>query len=268
MPKTAEAKKASTICCAENLTTSKDLNSISADSIEDEQMKTQENRNWQFRDAYEKHHATTKETMQEFGERSGIGSYWAISQLVSGRRPLTLEIAYKAAKAMGVPINEVIDKETTKLILDCYAAFDSKLIVKANMRQVVSLYSPVQALKVAMGENAESLGEIQTDYAPDRDLIAIKVQNEEMFPRLKPNDIVIVDLKGNPQPKDIVLVKVPRLEKTLLREYIVREFDKNGNGIYELRTTDQDFPKYTSGMEGVEILGIVIERRTMRLEDH
>lgn len=206
--------------------------------------------------------------MSEFGERSGLGSNWAINQLLSGRRPITLEIAYKVAIAMDVPISEVIDEESVKLIVACFAALDTKALIKLNMRLSVPLYSPVQALNFAKGRKAECTGNILTEYSPKRNLIALEILNEEMSPLLKQHDIVIVELGVNPEPKDIVLAKVPGLEKALLREYVILRFDAMGKEVFELRTAFPDFPKYTSKMEGVEILGVVIEKRTMRLSDN
>ena len=267
MPKLSGGEEPQSSFCAENSDTSTDSEPPCTASDGTSKMDIHKNRNWRFREAYDKHRLATKETMQQFAIRSGIGTVWAVTQLLSGRRPLTLDAAYKVAKAMDIPINEIIDEAKTKLILDCFASLDPKIIVTSNRRLAVSLFTPIQALNIALGKTAEPCGKIQTDYAPDRNLVALSVQNEEMAPRLKPNDIVIVELKKKPQPKDIVLVKVPGLEKALLREYIILGFDRCGKPIFELRTTDQDYPKYTSEMEDVEVLGVVIERRTLRLED-
>ena len=96
------------------------------------------------------------------------------------------------------------------------------------MRLSVPLYSPVQALNFAKGRKAECTGNILTEYSPKRNLIALEILNEEMSPLLKQHDIVIVELGVNPEPKDIVLAKVPGLEKALLREYVILRFDAMG----------------------------------------
>lgn len=217
-----------------------------------------------FRTEFLKHKAKTGESLKEFSERANIGTYWGVYQLFSGQRPLTLKKALLIAKALNIGVEKLVDEETFNLLVSCCRTIDSKLATSiAHGFPKVSLYTPYEAIDAAHGNAVDSHGELYSDYASGRELIAVTILSAEMSPRLEINDYVIVDPKASPRPGDIVLIHAPKQIMAEFREYVVPEVDSDGNDIYELRPLVESYPKYTASLKGLEILGVVVEQRKM-----
>lgn len=93
---------------------------------------------------------------------------------------------------------------------------------------------------------------------------ALKVQGKSMEPVFHQGDIVVVDPTLSADPGDYVIARVataPGNEATI-KQYAVTGFDRNGVETFELRPLNPLFPTLSSQELEIDLLGVVVEKRT------
>lgn len=222
------------------------------------------NRNPKLWEAFQEFQRRTGIKQKEFAERWGVHTVSNLSQYLHGWRPLNIETAVKLSEGMGVKLNDFIDEEMRNLIIKAYEQLDKDPLTFAKEGNQVGVYDLTQSLLVATGSRATDSGTTQTDYSKNRELFAIRVDFDDMAPRYRRGDVLIVDMKTPPKPTDVVVAQAGCLQEAVVREYSVLGVDKTGKAQYELTPLDKRYPVFNSENDDVRILGVVIEHRHFR----
>ncbi len=87
---------------------------------------------------------------------------------------------------------------------------------------------------------------------------ALKIKDDSMSPGLKPADIVIVEISGQPNPGDLVVAKIARENEAIVRQYKQTSY----SGSFELIATNPNWPQAAvNSTDDGSIIGILIEAR-------
>lgn len=220
------------------------------------------NRNKKLWEKFKTFQAINRISQKQFAEDFGLCSVSNISQYLHGFRPLNLESGLKFAKGLQCPLEDIISTDLAQLVREAYAALNKAPELYKDDGRIIKIFSLEQAIYVSSDAVGASYDQVHTDYKENEKIIAIRVDSNEMAPALSEKDLVFVDLKATPSPSDIVLVAVPNRIKALFRKYVVKSVDAQGCDVFDLVPSDSNFPTISSTLQGVRVLGVVIERRT------
>lgn len=109
-------------------------------------------------------------------------------------------------------------------------------------------------------------GTISVNTAYGASCFAARVADEAMAPLYQPGDVIIVDksLSAEVHDGDDVVAGTPN-DVLMLRQYKARGRNSHGREVYELRSTNADYPTIPmDSVEGMQIVGVVIEHRRRR----
>jgi transcriptional regulator with XRE-family HTH domain len=110
-------------------------------------------------------------------------------------------------------------------------------------------------------------GNIAVDHTLDASCFAARITDEAMAPLYQLGDVIIVDKSVSPEDDDIVVAGTPG-NILMLRSY--QDLGKNSRGqdVYELRSTNADYPTIPmNSVKGLHVVGVVIEHRRRRRRD-
>lgn len=229
--------------------------------MEESNSRSNENKNWRLRVAYDAYRSRTNTSMRELAKVAGVGSASNLQQLLAGRRPLGIASALKLSQALQVPISDILDEDKVQLVIDCYGAISANTIEKAGDSYRIFVYELSQVQEALKHNEEPTENVVFGNYKKNRSIVGVTVSGCEMRPLLERNDIVVIDLEEKPKPRDIVLAVVEGQKDPVLRQYAVVDFDKFGNEIFELRPLDDAFPCFSSSRFGIKILGVALEKR-------
>lgn len=99
---------------------------------------------------------------------------------------------------------------------------------------------------------------------PD-DCFAWRVIGRSMEPDFQEDDILVIDPTITPMPGDFVvalwLSRQSNVVEMLFKKYKERGYDESGNLLFDLIPLNDDYPKYESEKEQLNIIGILVEHR-------
>jgi transcriptional regulator with XRE-family HTH domain len=93
---------------------------------------------------------------------------------------------------------------------------------------------------------------------------ALKIADNAMNPMYRVGDIIVVNPTVAPRPRDVIVVLL-KGEAGVLREYHPRGRDSRGEEVYDLVSTNADYPTITvNSANPGKVLGVVHEHRRKR----
>ena len=141
-----------------------------------------------------------------------------ISKIETGRSAISTDVLERIAKALGVPMAELVAESPTVEFRESLRLEDvaSQLPPTIDLQQV-PVYESVHA-----GDKSPVLSEPPVDYigvTPGRDksLFGVRVVGDCMHPAVSENDVVIVSKRAEPKNGDLCLVNFSDHEYILRR---------------------------------------------------
>jgi transcriptional regulator with XRE-family HTH domain len=110
----------------------------------------------------------------------------------------------------------------------------------------------------------KSEGYIVANHNFGASCIAARVSDEAMSPLFQMGDEIIIDRSLSPRDKDAVVAGLPG-DVLMLRYYKALGQNSRGQEVYELRSTNADYPTIPmDSVKGLCIVGVVVEHRRKR----
>lgn len=169
------------------------------------------------------------------------------------------------------PISEYfnisIDDLSTRDLAGDKTDTDSNILLTpaATGARPLSIISFVQASKLAKASETRPSGSdvVYTSIDLSRSAFALEIFGDSMLPDFQPGDRIIVDPEVEPQPGDFVVAN-NNGEEALFRKYRPKNYDNNGNLVFELLPLNSDYPTLSSDVLSLEVIGVMMEHRKYR----
>lgn len=144
-------------------------------------------------------------TMQEFSDASGISKAY-ISMLEKGKHPQhgkpinpSYEVIEKAARAMGVSVNELTKGGHYKRP----AQFEKEDYIRIPVLGRVAAGIPIEQI-----EDIEDYEEMKAPVNSDKEFFALRIRGDSMQPKIWDGSIVIAERQNDAETGDIVIASI------------------------------------------------------------
>lgn len=182
----------------------------------------------------------------------------AVTQWESGESAPKRKRQAIVAKALDLPLNVFNPLHASGVTVVDEAERKVVMLPLHNMNTITMRSGG----ELKSGESDESVA-VDAECNPSNCIVA-RITDEAMSPLYQLGDVIVIDRTIPPRDKDSVVAAAPG-QVLMLRDYRSLGMNSRGVSVYELRSTNPDYPTIPmDSVKGLRVVGVVIEHRRRR----